>query len=174
MPGLAALRRKINDDMSDEAMHLTALAETGRALSNDCISQDALGKLARYEAMLMNALKKSLQMLFLLQDNRYGKDAAVILEATQARPAWCGPERAALVRGFSFRTNAASFADLEVLFPPLEGLSTAENSALIMRPALVYIHIVSTSKRSHDQSKAIYDRRKSGCPSPRRISVRGK
>jgi hypothetical protein len=57
MPGLAALRRKIDDDMRDEAMHLTALAETGRALSNDCISQDALGKLARYVAMKVGALR---------------------------------------------------------------------------------------------------------------------
>ena len=42
----------------------------GQALINDAGSSDALGKLARHEATLMNAFTKTLQMLLLLQNNR--------------------------------------------------------------------------------------------------------
>ena len=43
---------------------------------------DALGKLARYEAFLMNAFTKTLQMLLLLQDNRRKrKDEPLMLRA---------------------------------------------------------------------------------------------
>lgn len=88
MLNLGRFRRNMDDDdMSDDEEHREALAEVGRALIKDCTSQDALGKLARHEAMLINALNKSLQLLFLLQDNRRGKDEPVILDATATRSA---------------------------------------------------------------------------------------
>ena len=42
----------------------------GSALVRDGVYNDALGKLARHEATLMNAFTKTLQMLLLLQGNR--------------------------------------------------------------------------------------------------------
>ena len=53
----------------------------GQALINDAGSSDALGKLARHEATLMNAFTKTLQMLLLLQENRGTKGKPAILEA---------------------------------------------------------------------------------------------
>ena len=50
----------------------------GDALIKDGINNDALGKLARHEATLMNAFTKTLQMLLLLQSNR---------ASTQSEPA---------------------------------------------------------------------------------------
>jgi len=46
----------------------------GRALTYDGISGDAIGKLARHETTLMNALRRTLQVLLLLQANRANKD----------------------------------------------------------------------------------------------------
>ena len=60
----------------------------GYALIKDACSDDALGKLARHEASLMNALTKTLQMLLLLQENRSNtKSEPVRLEAVALSPA---------------------------------------------------------------------------------------
>jgi len=59
-----------------------ASVHVGRALIEHAICNDALGKLARHETMLMNAFTKTLQMLLLLQDKRSNKESEpVIVEA---------------------------------------------------------------------------------------------
>ena len=66
---------------------------------------DALGKLTRHEATLMNAFTKTLQMLLLLQENRGNrKSEPVILEAVALPPA---AYRGIMV-GFGSRLPASS------------------------------------------------------------------
>ncbi len=60
----------------------------GRALIDDACYSDALGKLARHEATLMNAFTKTLQMLLLLQDKRSSAESEpVMVEAVALPPA---------------------------------------------------------------------------------------
>jgi hypothetical protein len=61
----------------------------GRALINDGKWNDALGKLARHEATLMNAFTKTLQMLLLLQSNRRREEGGLIVEAVSLPPKDC-------------------------------------------------------------------------------------
>jgi len=51
---------------------------TGVALIEDSQHQDALGKLSRHEAALMNAFTKTLQMLHFIQSQRPVEDDPVI------------------------------------------------------------------------------------------------
>jgi hypothetical protein len=51
---------------------------TGVALIEDSKHQDALGKLSRHEAALMNAFTKTLQMLHFIQSQRAAEDDPVI------------------------------------------------------------------------------------------------
>lgn len=54
----------------------------GPALIRDGICNDALGKIARHEATLMNAFTKTLQMLLLLQERRRSEESEnLIIEA---------------------------------------------------------------------------------------------
>jgi hypothetical protein len=64
------------EEMSKEAWSV----QVGEALIEDGSSGDGLGKLARHETTLMNALTKTLQMLLLLQDSRghTGGDAVIM------------------------------------------------------------------------------------------------
>ncbi|HUT02982.1 MAG TPA: hypothetical protein VM163_03735 [bacterium] len=67
------------DEMSDEAWSV----QLGDALIQDGAFGDGLGKLARHETTLMNALTKTLQMLFLLQSSRgHTRGDAVVIDAT--------------------------------------------------------------------------------------------
>jgi hypothetical protein len=60
----------------------------GHALIRDGLYGDGLGRLARHEAALMNALTKTLQMLLLLQENRENrKGEPVMLEVVALPPA---------------------------------------------------------------------------------------
>ena len=60
----------------------------GKALIDDARYSDALGKLARHEATLMNAFTKTLQMLLLLQEDRAKrKGEPAVLEAVALPPA---------------------------------------------------------------------------------------
>jgi hypothetical protein len=60
----------------------------GHALIKDAGFSDALGKLARHEATLMNAFTKTLQMLLLLQDKRGNTESKpVALKAVALPPA---------------------------------------------------------------------------------------
>jgi hypothetical protein len=68
-----------DDEMSDEELS----AHVGGALIHDSTYGDGLGKLARHETTLMNAVAKTLQMLFLLQGSRsHNEGDAVVIEAT--------------------------------------------------------------------------------------------
>jgi len=58
----------------------------GRALIKDGIWNDALGKLARHEATLMNAFTKTLQMLILLEGNRSDRGGDLVGEAVALPP----------------------------------------------------------------------------------------
>ena len=51
---------------------------TGVALIEDSKHQDALGKLSRHEAALMNAFTKTLQMLHFMQGRRSVENNAII------------------------------------------------------------------------------------------------
>ena len=63
-------------------------ASVWQVLKDDARSGDALGKLARHEAMLMNAFTKTLQMLLLLQDKRSSAESEpVMVEAVALPPA---------------------------------------------------------------------------------------
>ena len=76
--------RSLNDRVSEEPRETGSdrnASPFGLALINDAGSSDALGKLARHEATLMNAFTKTLQMLLLLQENRGTKGKPAILEA---------------------------------------------------------------------------------------------
>ena len=67
------------DEMSDEAWSV----QLGDALIQDGAFGDGLGKLARHETTLMNALTKTLQMLFLLQGSRaHTRGNALVIDAT--------------------------------------------------------------------------------------------
>ena len=50
----------------------------GRALIQDGKHNDALGKLARHEAALMNQFRRTVQMLHFLQNQELGDDGQVI------------------------------------------------------------------------------------------------
>jgi hypothetical protein len=64
--------------MSDEERS----AFVGNCLIEDGVFGDGLGKLARHEAALMNALTKTMQMFLLLQENRStAKIEPVVLKA---------------------------------------------------------------------------------------------
>jgi hypothetical protein len=68
-----------DDEMSDEELSV----HVGGALIHDSTYGDGLGKLARHETALMNAVAKTLQMLFLLQGSRsHNEGDAVVIEAT--------------------------------------------------------------------------------------------
>jgi hypothetical protein len=72
----------------EEVENWEAAVRLGEALIEDARSHDALGKLARHETTLMNALRKTLDMLLLLQEKRRNKkDEPVILEAVALSPA---------------------------------------------------------------------------------------
>ncbi len=58
------------DENDEEEANRQASVHFGQALIDDARFNDALGKLARHEATLMNAVAKTLQMLLLLQDKR--------------------------------------------------------------------------------------------------------
>jgi hypothetical protein len=59
----------------------------GEALMDDARSGDALGKLCRYEAALMNGYTKTLQMLLTLQSHRAeGNDVHSLIEALPPPP----------------------------------------------------------------------------------------
>ena len=73
---------------NEEELIWSVSVHFGQALIEDARSNDALGKLARHEATLMNALTKTLQMLLLLQENRGNtKSEPVMLEAVALPPA---------------------------------------------------------------------------------------
>jgi hypothetical protein len=76
------------DEKDEEAVDREAAVHFGRALINDAVRSDALGKLGRHEATLMNAFTKTLQMLLLLQENRENrKSEPVVLESVALPPA---------------------------------------------------------------------------------------
>ena len=71
--GQVSRTRSLNNRVSEESRETGSdrnVSPFGQALINDAGSSDALGKLARHEATLMNAFTKTLQMLLLLQNNR--------------------------------------------------------------------------------------------------------
>ena len=77
--------RDEDEALSDEEWFVRSL---GAALIEDGINNDALGKLARHEATLMNAFTKTLQMLLLLQSNRASTQGEpAMLEAVAPPPA---------------------------------------------------------------------------------------
>jgi len=66
----------------EEEADWRASVHFGKALIDDARYSDALGKLARHDATLMNAFTRTLQMLLLLQENRENrKGEPVVLEA---------------------------------------------------------------------------------------------
>jgi hypothetical protein len=75
------------DEDGDEEMSAEEWSvQVGEALIQDGSNGDGLGKLARHETTLMNALTKTLQMLFLLQGSRgHNEGDAVVIEATALR-----------------------------------------------------------------------------------------
>jgi hypothetical protein len=74
--------REQQDGEDEEAADWRASVHFGNALIDDARYSDALGKLARHDAMLMNAFTKTLQTLLLLQENRgIPRGEPVILEA---------------------------------------------------------------------------------------------
>ena len=80
-----------NEATEDRQSEATKTAESAQKraiklgkglIGKGAAGSDALGKLARYEAFLMNAFAKTLQMLLLLQDNRRKrKDEPLMLRA---------------------------------------------------------------------------------------------
>jgi len=70
------------EEMSDWELSV----QFGRALIKDGIWNDALGKLARHEATLMNAFTKTLQMLILLEGNRSDRGGDLVGEAVALPP----------------------------------------------------------------------------------------
>ena len=89
--GQVSRARSLNNRVSEESRETGSdrnVSPFGQALINDAGSSDALGKLARHEATLMNAFTKTLQMLLLLQENRANrKGEPVMLEAVALPPA---------------------------------------------------------------------------------------
>ena len=88
--GQASRARSLNNRVSGsrETGSDRNVSPFGQALINDAGSSDALGKLARHEATLMNAFTKTLQMLLLLQEDRAKrKGEPVVLEAVALPPA---------------------------------------------------------------------------------------
>ena len=83
--------RSLNNRVSEESRETGSdrnASPFGQALINDAGSSDALGKLARHEATLMNAFTKTLQMLLLLQENGpKRKSEPAVLEAVALPPA---------------------------------------------------------------------------------------
>lgn len=83
--------RSLNNRVSEESRETGSdrnASPFGQALINDAGSSNALGKLARHEATLMNAFTKTLQMLLLLQENRpKRKGEPAVLEAVALPPA---------------------------------------------------------------------------------------
>jgi hypothetical protein len=72
----------------EEVSDWKASVHLGQALVNDAAKGDALGKLARHETMLMNALNKTLQAILVLQEKRRETDSqSVTLEAIALPPA---------------------------------------------------------------------------------------
>ena len=74
------------DEKDEGAADREAAVHFGRALINDAGLNDALGKLGRHEATLMNAFMKTLQMLLLLQENRGNKKSEPVTLEAVARP----------------------------------------------------------------------------------------
>lgn len=76
------------EESDEEPSDWEASVHFGRALIKDGTYSDALGKLARHEATLMNALTKTLQMLLLLQENAANRKVDTVkLEAIALPPA---------------------------------------------------------------------------------------
>src|SRR5262245_7318967 len=59
-----------DDEEEQELADWDASVKRGRTLIEDATTNDALGKLARHETTLMNALTKTLQLLLVLQERR--------------------------------------------------------------------------------------------------------
>ncbi len=89
--GQVSRARSLNNRVSEESRETGSdrnASPFGQALINDAGSSNALGKLARHEATLMNAFTKTLQMLLLLQENRAKrKGEPAVLEAVALPPA---------------------------------------------------------------------------------------
>ena len=76
------------DEKDEEEANWQPSVHFGQALIDDACFNDALGKLARHEATLMNAFTKTLQMLLLLQDKRSNAESKpVALKAVALPPA---------------------------------------------------------------------------------------
>ena len=80
----SAKRRRSRDE---EEADWQKSVHVGFALINDACFSDALGKLTRHEATLMNAFTKTLQMLLLLQENRENRKGEPVMLEAVALPA---------------------------------------------------------------------------------------
>ena len=79
-----------SQDDYDKALSARTL---GLALIQDGTGSDVLGKLARHEASLMNALTRTLQMLLLLQSRRANAEAGgLIVEGVALPPRGSSPK----------------------------------------------------------------------------------
>jgi hypothetical protein len=80
--GLCEAERHDEEQKDEETADWEKSVHFGKALIDDARYSDALGKLARHEATLMNAFTKTLQTLLLLQETRGDtKSDPVMIEA---------------------------------------------------------------------------------------------